>query len=322
MNERKRANLYRSVARMLAAGLPPAQLHELLGAGFEHSRNSWMRRAVSLLRAGSQASLPLSEAMAAGPADLFPLHHRSAVRAAEISGQVPRVLNALADDEERKHGARVELIRRSIYPIILLQVAVIGPNAGLAFTDPSGFVLHIMTLLLPIDLALFLAAHILLSSRPGPVDDYVSLRLPLLREFSLNRDYGIFFSAMGNLYEAGVALPAAADEALPAVRNRRLRDQLGVALTPLREHGPLSAAVPSFPHLDDLVASTLITSEPSGELGSGLKRAAAQCEENENLARDRLIRVAIGVLLTFAFLYAAVRILAFWSGYFDMLRSI
>ena len=306
---------------MLEAGLPAAHLYDLLGEGFAHPRHVWMRRAVSLLQAGSAQGKPLSEAMAAGAADLFPLHHCSAVRAAEISGQVPRVLNALAEEEDRKEAARTELIRRSLYPIILLHLAVIAPNAGLAFTDPTAFLLRIMLLLVPIDLALALAAHSLMSSAPSQLEDRISLRIPLLKRYSLNRDYSIFFGALGNLYEAGVALPAAADEALPAVKNRLLRERLQVALTPLREHGPLSAAIPLFPDLDELVTGTLITSEPSGELGSGLRRAATQCAENEERARDRLIRVAMATLLTLAFLYAIYRVLSFWTGYFDMLAS-
>jgi len=259
--------------------------------------------------------------MAACAIGTFPRHHLLAVRAAEISGRVPLMLRALAEEEDARRKARAELISRSLYPILLFHVAAVAPNAGLAVTDLAAFATAVLSILIPVDLLLGLAGYFLFSTRVTRLGARLILRVPLFAGFVLARDYLAYFTALHHLYEAGLPLSTAADEALQGLQNPVLESRLNTALEPLRRNQPLALAVASFPDLKEEIRAMLITSEPAGELGPALASAVTYCAEDLAIARRRLQRVAAAALLTIAFTYAGVRVIGFWANYYNALAG-
>lgn len=319
MKGRHRAILYESMARLIDVGLGAEAIFSNLGRAY---RKADIQRAVRQLEQPMLEGTPLSEALLAAPAELFPPHHGLAVRAAEISGHVPKILRQLAAEELSLDKARHAILSRSAYPILLLHMAVLGPNAGLAVTAPATFLVHVLSILIPLDLLLLLCFRCITSPPRSIGSATTLLRIPLLGPLLVARDYRAYLGTLHLLYEAGVELTKAAREALAGVENADLRQRIERSLEPMAQGSPFALAVAAFPEMEDEARGMLITAEPAGDLGPTLKRVAEFHAELEVTRRERLVKVAAGTLLTIALTYAAFRIISFYTGYFSALGQI
>lgn len=79
---------------------------------------------------------PLSRALQAH-ADLFGDFYINMVRSGEASGQMPRVLDRLVEHLERQRALRESVISATIYPAILVTVAIISLVVMLGFVVPQ-----------------------------------------------------------------------------------------------------------------------------------------------------------------------------------------
>ncbi|MBI4880423.1 MAG: type II secretion system F family protein [Planctomycetes bacterium] len=266
LHELERAALLRSLARLLQAGLTADALFRTLEQGH---RSRSIRQCLADLRSCVLAGRPLSEALDEAGDAWFPRHHAVALRAAERSGEVPRVLRDLADEDEARAHARADVFRRSLYPVALFHMAVIAGNSALLLTRPLSFVWQSLVVMLPVDVALLLLAQNLLRAPTSRIVARPLLLAPLVGEFVRAQEFRSFFAALWRLYEAGVALPLAARESVAVIGNEDLRECVGAAIAPLDQGEPFSLAVAAFPGLREDVRGILATAEPAGELSSG-----------------------------------------------------
>ncbi len=319
LREKDRASLMRSLARLLEAGLTGEVLFNTLRQG---SRSPSLRLCVEHLRSSVLAGKPLSEALESAGDAWFPRPHAAALRAAERSGNVPQALRDLADEDEARTRARAEVVRRSLYPLLLFHMAVVAGNSALLLTHPLSFLWQSLAVMVPVDLALLLLARNLLSPPASRGVACLLLRAPLIGEFVRAREFRSFLAALWRLYEAGVALPLAARESLAVIDNGALREGVRAALDPLDLGEPFSLAVAGLPGLLEDVRGILATAEPAGELGAGLEQAVKIYTEEARARLEWLSKVLGGALYTAAVLFAVTRILCFWTGYLGRLAAI
>lgn len=314
-----RASFYAALARLHEAGLGLEAQFDLLLAGSAPARWS---AALKRLHAGLRRGEPLSEQLAHEPATLFPPHHAPAIRAGEQSGELPRILRALAHEDEGRLRSNKELLSRAAYPLLLIHLAVIGPNAGLLITSPPRFVLSCLAILLPLDLLLFLLFRALSGGRMGPRMARLWLGLPLVGRVVHAREYRAWFEALALLYEAGVPIVDAARQALGAAANPELRAALAGTLKPLEQGEPFTHVLALQPRLAAEVRAVLFAAEPAGQLTEGLTRAAEWYREAQEQGGRRLVKVGGGILLGLAMLWAAYRILSFYADYYGALAKL
>ncbi len=316
MNEGERAVLYRSLARLLDAGLPPDTLYSMLGKGF---RSEAVRAVIAACREAALDGRPLSDGLRASAPAVPPLH-ALAVGAAEAAGTVPDTLKELAVGDEERLRARRGLLGSALYPILLVHLAVIAPNGGLLVTDLSAFLLRVVPAIVAIDLALLFGWRLLARPVEG-TPGHLLLRVPVVGQLLRAASYRGYFRALSALYEAGVPLPRAARESTVTLSPPALREAVSVALEPVDRHEPLAEAWPGFPGLREEVRASLVTAEPAGELGTALAGAAAVYAELETTLRARVVRIGSAVLYAAGVLYVAVRVIVFYTEYFGKLNS-
>ncbi len=128
-SDRRLANLYGQLGRMLEAGLAPA---EVLRLAARHTRGS-LAEALDLMRRGIEAGQSFSEAAARVPG-LFGESDLVLLQAGEVTGGIPAALNAMAAAAELRLDVRRQVVRACIYPFVLFTLVFFIPKAHLLFT--------------------------------------------------------------------------------------------------------------------------------------------------------------------------------------------
>ncbi len=319
LRESRRAELYRSWARMLDAGVPVL-------AVFEHSKlpfgGAETARLIDALRHGVGRGAGIAESLETVAPTTIPPIHRAVIAAAERSGHVADALRELADDDERSAAERAAILRASAYPIALFHLAVFATNAGTVLVAPGATLVRILLLVVPVDVALVLLFQVLLGTfASGSVTRFVR-SLPGVGGAIRVRDHSRFFRAVARLYEAGVPIRDAAQGATAAIADDGIRDQVIGAFGPAKDPEPFATVARRIPAVESSALLCIVTSEPAGELGQGLERAAALTHERWLSSSTRIGRMTGRLLFLAAAVYAAWTILSFWIGYFDQFKKL
>lgn len=121
LNGEAYATFLRSLAVMFRCGVALSRALELLG---HSSPDPVLRRGSLELVKALRAGAPLSGAMQL-QGNLFPVFHRRLIRVGERSGQLDKVLERLADYEERQLQLRLKLKQALTYPLLVFAVCLL-----------------------------------------------------------------------------------------------------------------------------------------------------------------------------------------------------
>lgn len=308
-----RSELYRSLARLLDAGLSVSAVFASLSSAYPTRDRGRVIRALELvMREGN----PLSDAMASVDPSDVPRHHALTIRGAERSGRVAPALVHLADAEDRQRATMSTLVQKAFYPVALLHMAVFAPNAGALILDPFGTLTRLLAILIPLDLVLLWVYRALRAPLRHPRAADRMLALPLAGPVLVAGAYRRYFDTLRSMYEAGVPIATAAREAAAAVPPGRLHDDILAALAPLDQNEPFSHSAVRFPRLNADLRGLIVTSEPAGELGHAFEQVTNICAETETSGQVRLARVVGGLMFALAACYVAYRVIGFYAAYF------
>jgi type II secretory pathway component PulF len=123
----------RQLASLVGGGLT---LMQSIDALIEHTENERLASALMQIREELRGGGTFAEALTKHPHLFSPLYV-SIVRAGEVSGELPRVLNWLADYMEREQTRRTQIRSALAYPILLSIVMVIALSFLLIFLVPA-----------------------------------------------------------------------------------------------------------------------------------------------------------------------------------------
>lgn len=316
MNQRRRAEIYRLLARLIEAGVPLATAGASLARMATDPGSGAIAHAV---RTAAERGVPLSEALLDLPADDVPPFHARLLAAAEKSGDLPWALRALAAEDELQHANRQELVRMSAYPVLLAHLALFAPATFGLILDPLPTLAGLLAIALPLDLTLF-AAYAAVSGRlRSPLLARLALSIPRLGRAILDGEHARYLRVTGLLYEAGIPIADAAREALGAVRHPVVAHQLSTACQSLSTGAAFREFVDRIPHLEPGIAAALDSAEIAGELGEALASAASLAAEQSAVALRRVTRIAGTALYASAIVYVAYRVISFWVAYYASL---
>ncbi len=241
----------RQLASLVGGGLT---LMQSIDALIEHTENERLASALMQIREELRGGGTFAEALTKHPHLFSPLYV-SIVRAGEVSGELPRVLNWLADYMEREQTRRTQIRSALAYPILLSIVMVIALSFLLIFLVPRYAALFAemgQTLPLPTQILLavsgFLArwwwaitlgivaiayAYRLVRRTPRGrwVTDAWKLRLPVFGRLHLKSAVGRMARALSVLLMGGVSVL----EALAVVRDVVGNEVLAQALDEVRQ---------------------------------------------------------------------------------------
>lgn len=297
------ALLTRQWATLLAAGLT---VEQALAALIEQAEDERTRQLLAGMRSEVLAGYSLRAALDRYPA-AFPAIYRASVAAGEQSGELPQVMNQLADYLEQHGALRQKTMQALLYPVIVAAVAllvVIGlmthvvPQVVGVFAQTKQALPPLTTGLIAVSAFLRSWGWVLLVAVAGAgLAAHLALRNPALRrrwETKLlalpvigrhlrTLDATRFASTLAILAASGVPLLAALDACARVVSRLPLRDAIDAAAARVREGQGLARALGATRAFPPLLVHMIASGEATGRLDELLARAARlQQQELEN----------------------------------------
>jgi type IV pilus assembly protein PilC len=332
----------RQLSTMVGAGLPIVRSFEILE---EQTKNPMLRRAVGDIRTNLEGGLALNECMAQHPKIFSPMYV-SMVKAGETGGALDTILARLADTLERDREINSKVKSASIYPIMILCVALLVVIFILTFVMPtfvesfssSGTELPAFTrffmgisyfikdngLWLIIVIILLVAGLKWVGRQPGGrlFFDRLYLNLPIIGK-ALNRiAVSRFTRILGTLIKSGVPILEALEVLRGVVGNRVISDAIGEARDSIREGQSVAAPIAATGVFEPMVTQMIAVGEETGALDDMLERMAVFYDNEVNFAIDALLKSLEPIMIIFVAGIIGAIIIATYLPVFNIINTI
>ncbi len=322
----------RQLATLIGAGLP---VDEALSAIAQQSERQSMRSLVMAIRSKVLEGHSLASSLG-DYARSFSHLYRSTISAGEQSGYLDRVLENLANYEERQFESRRDVDMALLYPVLLTLFAfgIVGTLMIYVVPDMVG-VLENMGQDLPLSTRILIAmsefaqawwwliiagviglvaATRWILQQPGArlAWDRQKLSLPLLARISRSANAARFANTLSILTSSGVPLVEAMNIAAEVVSNQWLKRRLADATQRVSEGSSLRAALDGVGYFPPMLLHMVASGESSGELDAMLEKVAVyQQTEVERIVTTlvRLFEPAMLVVMAVLVMFIVMAIL-------------
>lgn len=305
------------LAIMLRAGLA---LDNALRVLIDMSHKPSLARLLQEILDAVKGGTPLSRALAQHH-DLFGDFYINMIRSGEASGQMSAVLERLVEHMERQRALRDSVISATIYPAILLVVAVLSLVVMLGFVVPQfeklfadlGDALPLPTRVIMAmghaftDYALVLGLVVLGGGAlvrqwvrsPAGRRTWQSwlLRVPLVGRLALKYQLTLFSRSLGTLLGNGVPMLTALRIASESVGNLVLRQALERVEPIVKEGGKVVHAVTATGIFEPLAINLIRVGEETGRIGPMMLELATILNREVETGIKRLLTLVEPVLI-------------------------
>lgn len=306
----------REMSALLAAAIPIPQALEGLG---EQEENAALRVVILSISESVRKGVAFSSALDEHPR-LFSKLYVSMVRVGEEAGQLPKVMNDLADLLEHEDEVRGEVITAVSYPLFVLCFGVATVAVLLTVVLPRlSAMLQEMTQVLPLPtvillrtsgffhsywIALLALVGVLVGGvawfrrtpRGADIIDQLKLRLPLVGPVFRSAALGRFARTLGTLARSGVSLLPALKIVENTIGNRVLASQIARVAEETRGGDSLAAPLRKLNMFPRTVVQMIDVGEESGRLDEMLLKVA-DIEERQMRARTKTLISLLAPLL-------------------------
>jgi type IV pilus assembly protein PilC len=332
----------RQLSTMVGAGLPIVRSFEILE---EQTRNPMLSRAVGDIRTNLEGGLALNECMAQHPKIFSPMYV-SMVKAGETGGALDTILSRLADTLERDREINSKVKSASIYPIMVLCVALLVVIFILTFVMPvfveqfasSGtklpaftqFFMGISYFIRDNGLWLFVGIILLVvglkwvGTRPNGrlFFDRLYLNLPIVGKVVNRVAVSRFTRILGTLIKSGVPILEALEVLKGVVGNRVISDAIGEARNSIREGQSIAAPIEATGVFEPMVTQMIAVGEETGALDDMLERMSAFYDNEVNFAVDALLKSLEPIMIIFVAGIIGSIIVATYLPVFNIITTI
>lgn len=315
------------LAIMLRAGLAlDNALRVLIDMSHKPSVAALVQSTLDAVKGGT----PLSKALAQH-GNLFGDFYINMIRSGEASGQMSAVLDRLVEHMERQRALRDNVISATIYPAILLGVAVLSLIAMLGFVVPQfeklfldmGDALPTPTRLvmnlgqaftnygLFFAIGAFLLAAALMRWLKSPSGrqwwEGMLLRTPMVGQLALKYQLTLFARSLGTLLGNGVPMLTALHIATETVGNMILRQELIKVAPVVKEGGKVVQAISATGIFEPLAINLIRVGEETGRIGPMMLELANILNREVETGIKRLLTlVEPALILVLGVLIAAI----------------
>ncbi len=283
-----------TMAAMLDGGIPLKRALDTLYGDIE---NAALRLVIMDLSSQLGSGAPLSKALASHPT-VFDKFFVNMVKAGESSGELPVMLNRVADYVEKTEALKDKVKSAMTYPVVVmvfagLMVALIlafgvpylrelYDGLGIALPMPTqvavvigGFMGDNLTLLIVSTLILAFGLRLVLMSEWGQsLIDQMKLTLPILDELFTLLYTARFSRTLALLYAAGVPLLEALELTGESVGNRLISAAIEKTKAAIQGGRNLSECLRENPYFLDAAIGMVAAGEESGKLERMLNKVA------------------------------------------------
>lgn len=300
--------LTRQWSSLLGAGLTAEQS---LAALIDQAETPAVRNTLAGVRSELTAGYSLRAALDRHSAS-FPPVYRASIAAGEKSGQLPGVMDELADYLDRRDALRRKTQQALIYPVLVAIVAIVIITALLIYVVPqvvsvfqggkqalpflTRALILISNLLRNYGWILIVSAGFMTYIiRSALRDDTIRRRwheyllsLPVLGKHFRVLESARFANTLAMLVGSGVPLLQALDAGKQVIGLMPIQDAVDLAIARVREGAPLSKALSESRKFPALLIHLISSGEKTGRLDALLKRAAL-LQEAELESRTSLL---------------------------------
>ena len=330
------SEMYRNIGAMTGAGITMAKTMEILSSAEGNKRIAGIYEALgNRIRKG----FPIGDSME--ELGVFPELAVNMFRAAEVSGQLEKTANDLAEHYRKEHRIITRMKEATLYPKILCVMAisivlfvflVIMPIVEPLF---YGVELPPLTrILMKISVFLKQDWHILVIIAAGIaflepfaysihsvryVCDKAVLFIPMFRKHMSKIYTARFARNLSNLYSSGVALVESLEIASRTLGNRYLELQFRNVIQAIENGEALSHAVESVNGLDKKLPAVILVGEEIGKLDRMLLSLADGYEHEAEVAANKIVSMMEPLMIVIIGVVVAVILLGImvpmWSMY-------
>lgn len=310
-----RANMFRGLSDLLAAGVPLLRSLRLLAKG---KANPALSRILGDVSDDVADGMHLADAMEARP-EAFGAIHVAMVRAGEQGGFLPEVLAELAALLEQQATLRSRVVGNLIYPAILVLTGIGAVVYALVAFVPkfepymerievpaateillalSSFLIGWWPLILAVLICSVISASVL---RRRPAVQFtigaLSLRVPVLAPLIVDLSMARFGRMMSSLLESGIGLLPALEIAKSSCGQPQLEEAVAAAASAVREGESLAMPLAQSGVLTADVVEMIEVAEAANALPRVMLQIADGSERRLSRRLDLLMRLMEPILL-------------------------
>ena len=305
------------LAIMLRAGLAlDNALRVLIEMSYKPAVGQLLQGILEAVKGGT----PLSRALQAH-ADLFGDFYINMVRSGEASGQMSAVLDRLVEHMERQRALRESVVSATIYPAILITVAVLSlvvmlgfvvpqfeklfAEMGDALPMPTRFVMNLGKAFTQYGLVIgavalaggWLIGRWLRSPSGKRWWQARLLRMPLVGRIALKYQLTLFSRSLGTLLGNGVPMLTALHIASDTVGNVVLQQSLVRVAPIVKEGGRVVQAIQATGIFEPLAINLVRVGEETGRVGPMMLELASILNREVETGIKRLLTLVEPVLI-------------------------
>ncbi|MDH4426139.1 MAG: type II secretion system F family protein [Acidovorax sp.] len=305
------------LAIMLRAGLA---LDNALRVLIDMSAKPSVAGLVQEILDGVKGGTPLSRALG-GHRELFSDFYINMIRSGEASGQMSAVMDRLVEHMERQRALRENVISATIYPAILLVVALLSLVAMLGFVVPQfeklftdmgdalplptrlvmalgqGFTQYGLLILIILSVLVTLMIRWLKSPSGRFWWESRLLRLPLVGGLVLKYQLTLFSRSLGTLIGNGVPMLTALHIATETVGNAVLQKALQRVAPIVKEGGKVVHAIAATGAFEPLAVNLIRVGEETGRIGPMMLELSNILNRDVEIGIKRLLTLVEPVLI-------------------------
>ncbi len=316
----------RQFATMTEAGLPMLTCLNILA---EQTENSLLKEAAQDVYKSVQEGTSLSYSMRQHP-NVFPDIMINMVESGEVGGVMEDILNRLAVHFEKEYRLREKVKSATIYPVVILTMAVAVVVFVLTFVLPSflplfagmkaelpwptrllvavsDFLINYWWLLLILVIIGIIAFVMLRKNETVRLySDGAMLHIPVVGVLMKKIAIARFSRTLSTLMRGGVPILTAMEAVKKTTGNLKMTEVLSASQTSLREGEDLSSRLAMSPLFPTMVVQMVAVGEQSGELDKMLEKVAEFYEGEVDDMVNRLgsliepiLIVVLGVIVGF-----------------------
>lgn len=332
----------RQLSTMVGSGLPIVRSFQILE---EQTKNSMLRRAVADIRANLEGGWTLHDSMAQHPR-IFSQMYISMVKAGETGGSLDTVLNRLADTLERDREINSKIKSSSIYPIIVMCMAVVVVIVILTFVMPTfisqftssgtelpaftqffmniSYFIRDLWYALIIGIILLVAVLKWIGRQPNGrlFFDRLYLHLPIIGKAVNRIAVSRFTRILGTLIKSGVPILEALEVLKGVVGNRVISDAIGEARNSIREGQSIAAPLAATAVFEPMVTQMIAVGEETGSLDDMLERMAVFYDNEVTFAIDAMLKSMEPAMIIIVGVVIGAIIIAIYLPVFNVIQTI
>ena len=311
----------------------------------KQTQNSLLRKIAGQVQEDLEGGLALNEALGRHPKTFSPMYV-SMVQAGETGGALDTVLDRLADTLERDREINSKIKSASVYPILVMSVAILVVVFILMFVMPSfvesyassgtelpaftQFFLNISYFLKDYFLLLILGIIVMVfvlkawgrTSQGRLFFDTMYLKMPIVGKAVSRIAVSRFTRILGTLIKSGVPILQALEVLEGVVGNRVIGDAIGQARESIREGQSIAVPLAATGVFEPMVSQMIAIGEETGALDDMLERMSVFYDNEVTLAVDAMLKSMEPVMIIFVAGIIGMIIIATYLPVFNIIGTI